>query len=577
MAQPIINVAHRPTSVLILVAKSGSAANWVMLRAEAVGEIPAQTVRVAKAAFPKGSTVIKLRDAFGTLYQDEDFAPLFSTLGQPALAPWRLALITVFQFLENLSDRQAADAVRGRLDWKYALGLELEDPGFDRSVLSEFRARLARERAEQLLLDKMLTHFREAGLLKVRGHARTDSTHVLASVRQLHKLEMVGETVRAALNGVAAESPEWLAERFKPEWIERYDHRVEDYRLPKGKAARDAYGLAVAEDGYIMLDALDSPGAPPELQELSAIATLRACWEQYFVREGRRIRWRTAAELRPSGERLNSPYDPEACYSTRRDTAWIGYKVHLTETCDADSVHLVTHVETTGSVIPDVTSTTEVHDTLASKDLLPDTHIVDKGYTDADLLASSLTKHGITLVGPVRKNSSWQARAGQGFDTSQFQIDWDAERVTCPREQHSTSWTLSNRYAEADFERIHVQFDRRDCAACHVRALCTKSPQAPRKLVLQPRAQQGALRQARDFIGSEAWSALYRERAGIEGTLSQGIRSLGLRQTRYRGLAKTSLQNTAIGAAINVVRVVDWLNDKPRAATRQARFARFAA
>jgi len=383
---------------------------------------------------------------------------------------------------------------------------------------------------------------------------------------------MVGETLRAALNGVAAESPEWLAERFKPEWIERYNHRVEDYRLPKGKAARDAYGLAVAEDGYILLDALDSPGALPELQELSAIVTPRACWEHPFVREGRKIRWRTASELKPSGERLNSPYDPEACYWPRHDTAWIGYKVHLTETCDADSVHLVTHVETTSSVIQDVTSTAGVHNALASKDLLPDTHIVDKGYTDADLLATSLTEHGIRLVGPVRKNSGWQALAGQGFDTSQFQIDWETQTVTCPRGQHSTSWTLSNRYTEADFRRIHVQFDRRDCAACHVRALCTKSPQAPRKLVLQPRAQQEALRQAR-----EAWSALYRERAGIEGTLSQGIRSLGLRQTRYRGLAKTSLQNTAIAAAINVVRVVNWLNDKPRAATRQARFARLAA
>lgn len=307
------------------------------------------------------------------------------------------------------------------------------------------------------------------------------------------------------------------------------------------------------------------------------MVTLRACWEQYFVRENKKIRWRTRTELQPSGERLNSPYDPEACYSTRRETAWIGYKVRLTETCDPDSVHLVTHVETTSSVIQDVTSTADIHNALARKNLLPETHTADKGYTDADLLASSLTKHGITLVGPVRKNSSWQARAGQGFDTSQFQVNWDAERVTCPRGQHSTSWTLSNRYAEADFRRIHVQFDQRDCAACLVRTLCTKSPKAPRKLVLQPQAEQEALRQARDFIGSEAWSALCRERAGIEGTLSQATRSLGLRQIRYRGFAKTSLQNTAIGAAINVARVVDWLNGKPRAATRQARFAKLAA
>ena len=546
-----------------------------MLRPEVVGEIPAQTVRVAKAAFPKGSTVIKLRDAFGTLYQDEDFAPFFSTLGQPALAPWRLALVTVFQFLENLSDRQAADAVRGRRDWKYALGLELEDPGFDRSVLSEFRARLACERAEQMLLDKMLVPFRETGLLKVRGHARTDSTHVLASVRQLHKLEMVGETMRSALNGLAAVAPEWLENHIEPVWTERYGHRVEDYRLPKGKVACEVYGLAVAEDGYALLDALDLPDAPRGLQQLNAVMTLRACWEQYFIREDKRIRWRTASELRPSGERLNSPYDPEACYSTRRDIVWIGYKVHFSETCDPGDLHLITHVETTSAVIQDVTSTAEIHDALPATSLLPDIHLVDKGYLDAELLVTSLADHGVKLVGPVRKDSSWQARAGQGFDASRFEVDWDAQTVTCPQGQRSVYWKLATK--PSPLEKIHGQFDRRDCAACPVRALCTRSPKVPRKLVLQPQAQQEALRQARDFIGSEAWSALYRERAGIEGTLSQGLRASGLRQTRYRGLAKTSLQNTAIGAAINVSRVVSWLDGKPRAATRQARFARLAA
>jgi transposase len=546
-----------------------------MLRPETVGEIPAQTVRVAKAAFPKGSTIIKLRDAFGTLYQDEDFAPFFSNLGQPALAPWRLALVIVFQFLENLSDRQAADAVRGRLDWKYALGLELEDPGFDRSVLSEFRARLAHDRAEQLLLDKMLAHFKEAGLLKVRGHARTDSTHVLASVRQLHKLEMVGETVRAALNGLAAAAPEWLEKHIKPQWVERYGHRVEDYRLPKGKAAREAYGRTIAEDGYALLDALDAPDAPQRLQALKAVVTLRACWEQYFLREDKKIRWRSAPELQPSGERLNSPYDPEACYSTRREVAWIGYKVHLTETCDPGDLHLITHVETTSAVIQDVTCTANVHDALARKNLLPGTHIVDKGYTDAELLAKSLTMYGIRLVGPVRQNSSWQARAGQGFDMSQFQVDWATQTVTCPRGQRSVYWKLAS--TSSPLKKIHVQFDRRDCAVCPARALCTRSPKAPRKLILQPQAEQEALCQARDFIGTEAWSALYRERAGVEGTLSQGIRASGLRQTRYRGLAKTSLQNTAIGAAINVSRVVNWLDGKPQAATRQPRFAQLAA
>ena len=110
------------------------------LHPEPIGEVPAETARVARAAFPKGTVVTRLRDEFNALYEDEDFQKFYPARGQPGLAPWRLALVTVFQFLEHLSDRQAADAVRARIDWKYALGLELTDPGFHFSVLTEFRA-----------------------------------------------------------------------------------------------------------------------------------------------------------------------------------------------------------------------------------------------------------------------------------------------------------------------------------------------------------------------------------------------------------------------------------------------------
>src|SRR5829696_8733462 len=153
------------------------------LHARKPDPIPEETARVARAAFPGGNLYVRMRGAFATIYSDEDFADLFPTRGQPAEAPWRLALITVFQFAKHLSDRAAADAVRGRIDWKYALSLELTDPGFDHTVLSEFRTRLLIGGAERRLLEVLLRRVHERGLLKVHGRQRTDSTHVLAAIR----------------------------------------------------------------------------------------------------------------------------------------------------------------------------------------------------------------------------------------------------------------------------------------------------------------------------------------------------------------------------------------------------------
>src|ERR671932_1186125 len=210
------------------------------LKPAPIGPIPEETIRVARRAFPKGSVAIRLRDEFGSLYQDQDFQALFPTHGQPGLAPWRLALITVLQFLENLSDRQAAEAVRARIDWKYALGLELTDPGFHFSILTEFRARLVAGGAEQLLLDRMLEFFKARGLVRPRGKQRTDSTHVLAAVRHLNLLELMVETLHATLDDLAAVVPDWLRGVAQPAWFERYGRRAEDYRLPKSQEAREA-------------------------------------------------------------------------------------------------------------------------------------------------------------------------------------------------------------------------------------------------------------------------------------------------------------------------------------------------
>ena len=263
------------------------------LHPEPIGEIPAETARVARAAFPKGTVVTRLRDEFSTLYQDEDFRRLYPSRGQPGLAPWRLALVTVFQFLEHLSDRQAADAVRARIDWKYALGLELTDPGFHFSVLTEFRARLVAGQAEHLLLDTMLERFKARGLVKARGKQRTDSTHVLAAVHDLHLLELVGETLRATLDDLAAVVPDWLRAVAPPAWFERYARRIEDYRLPKSREKREALALEIGADGFLLLDALDAPAAPAAARAVPMVRTLRDVWRVHYARgDDGRPRWR---------------------------------------------------------------------------------------------------------------------------------------------------------------------------------------------------------------------------------------------------------------------------------------------
>jgi len=267
--------------------------------------IPEETARVARAAYPKGNLYMRIRDELGTLYEDEAFAHLFPRCGQPAEAPWRLLLVCLMQFAEGLSDQQAADAVRGRLDWKYMLSLELTDPGFDASVLCEFRQRLLEEEAEHSILQPLLDLAISRGWLKARGKQRTDSTHVFGAIRALHRLETVGETMRATLNVRASVAPEWLRTQATPEWVDRYEKRFEGYRLPKGKAERQQYAEVIGADGFQLLSAIDSETAPSWLREVPMVQVLRQVWvQQYYAPDGP-VRWRTE-EDRPRSRLTNT-------------------------------------------------------------------------------------------------------------------------------------------------------------------------------------------------------------------------------------------------------------------------------
>lgn len=536
--------------------------------------VPVETARVARAAFPKGNPYLEVADKLGSIYQDREFLKLFPRNGQPAYSPVRLALATLLQFAENLSDRQAADAVRGRIDWKYVLGLELTDAGFDFSLLSEFRSRLMAGGAEQLLFDRLLKHVCELGLLTGGGRQRTDSTYVLGAIRGINRLECVGETLRAALNVLATAAPEWLLAHSQAEWVKRYGRRVEDHQLPKSEAKRQEMASLYGRDGSQLLDAIYECDAPEWLRSLPAVDLLRRVWiQQYIVSEGN-LRWRTNQEIPPASLFISSPYDPEAHYAKKYTTTWIGYKVHLTEVCEPDQPHFITHVETTPAPMADGDITPAIHQALKEKQLLPKTHLVDTGYLDAQLLVTTPQDFGVDLLGPTRADYHWQAQSGQGFDAAQFQIDWKTKKALCPQGKTSLSWSpMADKHHSSV---VRIKFSITDCAVCPTRTDCTKSL-TRRTLTIRPEPHYQALQAARLRESTPAFKQQYALRAGVEGTISQGVRVFGLRRSRYRGLQKTHFQHLLTAAALNLIRLAHWLAGVPHAKTQRSAFVRLMA
>ena len=534
--------------------------------------VPEQTRRVARAAFPKSTLCLRLADELGTIFQDQDFADLFPPQGQPAEAPFRLALVTVLQFLEGLSDRAAAEAVRSQIDWKYLLCLELEDAGFDYSVLCEFRGRLLVSSVERRLFHRILSLLQERKLVKARVRQRTDSTQVVAAVRDLNRLERVIETLRATLNVLATAAPAWVQANIPAEWVDRYGKRAEENNLPSGEKPRQTLAEQVGRDGHALLAALWAAEAPAWMRALPAVETLRQVWIHSFLPVAEGVHWRSQDNVPPSGLRICSPYDTEARYAHKRSTTWVGYKVHLTETCEEDLPSLITQVQTTEAVQNDNEALPAIHQELFKAGVLPSKHLVDAGYVDAMRWLESSRQFGVELIGPVQGNGRWQHEQDNGFDISHFVIDWDKQQATCPEGKTSSSWK-----ARADgrgHQLIGVAFAKAECSQCPSLALCTQSKTKRRTLNLKPQPLYEALQQNRRQKKTKEFQREYRQRAGIEGTISQGVRAFGLRKARYLGLAKTRLQHLATAAAINLERLADWLAGTDRETTRRSIFTR---
>jgi transposase len=547
---------------------------------------------------------VEIRDRLGQWLADEDFAAAFGIRGRPGWPPSRLALVTVLQRAEKLTDRLAAEAVRTRLDWKYLLGLSLDDPGFDHTVLAEFRGKVAEARLEQVALDALLGRLVSAGLVKAGGKQRTDSTHVVAAVAALNRLELAGESVRGAAEALAAAHPAWLEQRIcVPDWTRRYGTPMTAWRPPASQAKQDELAIAYARDGYALLEAVYDESSPAWLRELPAVDVLRRVLVQNYTRtitgNGREVIKRREKEpegdgLPPGHARIASPYDTDARWGVKRDTFWLGYKLHVTETCDDEPrcgcpgeggagrrghdkdcaapafPNLITHVATTDATVTDNQMTSVIHDELAGKTLAPGRHYLDSGYLSAALLVSEAARHGIALIGPLLADTSAQARAGNGYARADFAVNYDSKTVTCPQGRTAAFWTPCTQHGK---DAIVATFSASDCGPCPARSLCTTSGKNRRQLTVPPRDLAQAQAAARAAENTIPFQADYARRAGVEGTMHQAT-SHGARRTRYRGLPKTSLDHVYMACALNLIRLHAYWTGTPLDRRRTSHLAR---
>jgi len=393
--------------------------------------MPAEMAELGAKLLPADSPYRLVGDQLYEQYHEADYADMYPAEGQPALSPVDLALVTAFQSMEDLSDRQAAEAVRLRLDWKYALHQPVDYAGFNFSVLSEFRARVIQHGAEARVFEAVLGQLQALGLLKRRGRQRTDSAAVLTKVRQLNRLELVVETLRLAVRALLTADPTWTRVTVPPTWEERYGTRCVAERL--NDQERAALQAAVGPDGQWLLDRLAEPTTPPALAALPEVQTLRTVWaQQYEVRE-REVVFRDPGPYDGS-TRIQSPHDPEARYSEKRGQGWVGDKLQVTETDDEDLPHLITDIALTSSVESDQAALGAIQARQAARDVAPGQRVADQGYVSGQTLADS-AQMGEDLIGPVPADHSPQARLPEGLTQDQFTVDLAQGTALCPAGQ----------------------------------------------------------------------------------------------------------------------------------------------
>lgn len=506
-------------------------------------EIPAEMAALGARLLDPGDPYRLIGDEVGNELVTQDWAFLYAERGRGAVCPIVLALVTLFQFMGNVSDREAAEQARLRIDWKYALHQEVVWEGFHYSDLCNFRKRLLAHAAEGLVFEQILRWVQAHGLVRKQGKQRSDSTHVLGCVERMSRLELLWESLRLVLYESKQAAGEWLSQAVPAVYWESYAERHSDWKLSESEV-KQALAQA-AKDAVWLLNQIAS-SAPAEVQALTAVATLRTVCDQQLDQSGDEV------QVKPTPikgkEVIVSPHDPEARWAKKRSTQWVGYKLQVTETAEPEqAVQFLTDVDLVAANTSDSEQIDAIHERLAQRDVTPAAHYVDQGYASGPNLAHS-AERGIELRGPVGPGRSDKPA---GYQQEDFVLDFDAHTARCPQGQITTQWSAYPAPEDPSRQQIAIKFSTL-CNGCPVRTHCA-SARTGRSLTISAFHEElSARRQEEQTPG---FHQEMHARVAIEGTLSGMVRSQGARRARYRGQAKTRLQMLFTGAATNLKRL----------------------
>ena len=512
-----------------------------MLDTEFPKSIPEVTRQVVEPLLKGESLYAFLGEQAPRILDETEMAGWYSGEGRPGIHPLILMLVLIFQFVEDVPDRLAAEMAVMRLDWKYALRQELTWSGFHYSDLCNFRKRLVANHAWHRVFEQVLSYLQTHGYVQAKGKQRTDSTAVLGQVARLSRLELVWESLRLAVEAVVSADAVWSLQQLPPSFIAEHSRKRMDYRL-KPAAVKTALQKA-GEEATWLLKAIEQSAVDWQTDEALHVLR-RVVSEQFETNAAGKLQARTDTDA--CGDVLVSPHETEARYGKKGDKGWLGYKVQVTESVDPDG-GFITDVAVTATALTDTEALAPIQQRLVARDLAPTQHYVDRGYMSAENIVAS-TEQGIDLRGRVLSDTSAHPAA---FQHAAFQLDPLQRQATCPAGNVSVSWRTYPEPKKGVSAEIRFGTQCRTCPFFG-EGQCTTNPLG-RFLYLNPHSELLAAR--RRAAQTPEFKHEMMQRQGIEATMAEWVGVHGGRRARYRGTLKLSLQASLIASAINLKRL----------------------